>query len=58
MLHDAHTKRRTDYRVIRAQQQGLRRIGHFGFFKPQSQSALRPLVTDRLELQLNLRKTA
>jgi predicted alpha/beta hydrolase len=58
MLHDAYTKRRADYRVIHAQEQGLERIGHFGFFKPQSQSSLWPMVTDWLDAQLKTRKAA
>jgi hypothetical protein len=30
-------------------QHGLQRIGHFGFFKPQSETALWPLVADWLD---------
>lgn len=58
MLHDAYTKRRTDFRLIRAQEQGLKRIGHCGFFKSQSQPALWPLVTDWLDTQHDTRKAA
>lgn len=45
MLHDAYTKREADYRVIDPAAFGLKRIGHFGFFKPQSEAALWPVVT-------------
>ena len=49
LLHDAYRKRPADYRVIEASQFGLPRIGHFGFFKPQSEAALWPLVADWLK---------
>ena len=49
MLHGAYRKRPVDYRVLEAAQHGLPRIGHFGFFKPQSETALWPLVTDWLD---------
>ena len=58
MLHDAYSKRRADYRFIHAREQGLKRIGHFGFFKPQSQSTLWPMVTQWLDSQLDIRKAA
>jgi len=49
LLHDAYTGRPADYRVIEARALGLKRIGHFGFFKPQSEAALWPLVTQWME---------
>ena len=45
MLHGAYTKRPADYRFIAPQDVGLKRVGHFGFFKPQSEASLWPLVT-------------
>ena len=46
LLHDAYTSRAADYRVIEPAKVGLKRIGHFGFFKPQNAQALWPLVTN------------
>ena len=45
MLHAAYNKRPADYRLIEPAQFDLKRIGHFGFFKPQSEAALWPVVT-------------
>ena len=52
LLHDAYTARAPDYRVIEPANVGLKRIGHFGFFKPQSAAALWPLVTNWLAEKL------
>jgi predicted alpha/beta hydrolase len=49
LLHDAYCKRAADYRVIDPAAFGLTRIGHFGFFKPQSESTLWPVVTKWME---------
>jgi predicted alpha/beta hydrolase len=49
MLHGAYKKQPADYRLLTPQQFGLKRVGHFGFFKPQSEAALWPLVTAWLE---------
>lgn len=49
MLHAAYRKRRPDYRLIAPGQFGLKRIGHSGFFKPQSEVALWPIVTAWIE---------
>ena len=49
LLHGAYLQRPGDYRVLEAAHHGLPRIGHFGFFKPQSEAALWPLVTDWLD---------
>jgi predicted alpha/beta hydrolase len=49
LIHGAYLKRPVDYRVLEPAQHGLQRIGHFGFFKPQSEAALWPLVTDWLD---------
>jgi predicted alpha/beta hydrolase len=48
MLHEAYRKITPDYRVIKAADVGMARIGHFGFFRPQSETTLWPLVTDWL----------
>jgi predicted alpha/beta hydrolase len=45
LIHAAYTKRAPDYRLIEPANFGLKRIGHFGFFKPQSETTLWPLVT-------------
>lgn len=55
LLHDAYRKRAVDYRVIEAAQHGLSRIGHFGFFKPQSEAVLWPLVGHWLDRELHSR---
>jgi predicted alpha/beta hydrolase len=49
LIHDAYRKGTVDYRVLEPGQFGLPRIGHFGFFKPQSEAALWPVVTEWLE---------
>ncbi|MDK9704067.1 MAG: hypothetical protein OEL20_13100 [Sulfuritalea sp.] len=38
-----------DFRALEPARHDLPHIGHFGFFKPQSETALRPLVTDWLD---------
>lgn len=48
MLHDAYRRQVPDYRVIVAAEHGLERVGHAGFFKPRSEAALWPLVSDWL----------
>ncbi|HUW36944.1 MAG TPA: alpha/beta fold hydrolase [Rhodocyclaceae bacterium] len=50
LLHDAYRRRPVDYRLLEPAQFGLPRIGHFGFFKPQSEAALWPVVADWLEI--------
>lgn len=49
MLHAAYKMQRPDYRLIAPAQIGLKRIGHSGFFKPQSEAALWPIVTAWIE---------
>jgi predicted alpha/beta hydrolase len=49
LLHGAYRRRAVDYRLVDPVQHGLQRIGHFGFFKPQSETALWPLVADWLD---------
>ena len=49
MLHAAYPKEYVEYRLIEPAQFGLKRIGHFGFFKSQSEAALWPLVTRWIE---------
>ena len=46
VLHDAYPRDKVDYRVIEPAQYRLKRIGHSGFFRPQGQAALWPLVTE------------
>lgn len=48
LLHDAYRLVAPDYRVIHATDVGMTRIGHFGFFRPQSATTLWPLVTNWL----------
>lgn len=45
-LHNAYLQSTPDYRVIEAKKFGLKRIGHFGFFKPQAEAQLWPLVAN------------
>jgi predicted alpha/beta hydrolase len=49
MLHNAYRQRPVDYRLIDARRVGMQRIGHFGFFKPQSAEKLWPMVSQWLE---------
>ena len=74
LLHDAYTRRRNgasgdqggaqhsgqhiDQRAIAPADYGHKRIGHFGFFKPQCEATLWPLVTQWLDTQLDMRKAA
>lgn len=48
MLHQAYLARPADYRVIEPEQMGMKRIGHFGFFKSASEATLWPIVKDWL----------
>ena len=52
LLHDAYVKRPVDYRIVEPAQHDLKRIGHFGFFRTQSATALWPLVTDWLDASI------
>jgi predicted alpha/beta hydrolase len=45
MLHDAYAQSQVDYRLITPAAVDLKRIGHFGFFKPQCEAMLWPTVT-------------
>jgi predicted alpha/beta hydrolase len=45
MLHDAYAQGQVDYRLITPTAVDLKRIGHFGFFKPQCEAMLWPTVT-------------
>jgi predicted alpha/beta hydrolase len=49
LLRDAYVKTLVDYRLIAPADVALSRIGHFGFFKPQSEAALWPIVTQWLD---------
>lgn len=46
MLHDAYSGTDVDYRVLEPQQFGLKRIGHFGFFRSAQETSLWPMVND------------
>lgn len=52
MLHDAYRANNVDYRLISPGEVGLQRIGHFGFFKPQSESVLWPMATAWMEQRI------
>ncbi len=62
MLHEAYTNQlagqRIDQRRIDPAEYGHQRIGHFGFFKPQCEATLWPVVTEWLDTQLDMRKAA
>ena len=58
MLHSAYKKQPADYRFIEPGQVGLKRVGHFGFFKPQSEAALWSLVTTWLDEKIATRSGA
>jgi predicted alpha/beta hydrolase len=45
MLHAAYC-RPVDYRVLAPADFGLEKIGHFGFFRPQSEATLWPIVSE------------
>jgi len=49
MLHSAYKQHLADYRFVSPAQFGLKRVGHFGFFKPQGEAALWPVVTTWIE---------
>lgn len=53
LIHAAYTRQTVDQRVIEPQQWGRKRIGHFGFFKTQSEATLWPLVTQWLDTRLD-----
>ena len=48
MMHEAYTGTEVDYRELGPQQVGLKRIGHFGFFKSSGEKTLWPIVGDWL----------
>jgi len=54
LIHGAYRKRPVDYRLLEPAHYGLSRIGHFGFFKPQSKAVLWPLVIDWLDRAADL----
>jgi predicted alpha/beta hydrolase len=49
MLHQALGQAQVDYRLLKPEQFGLKRIGHFGFFKKAQEKALWPIVTAWLQ---------
>ena len=49
LLHGAYRRRAVDYRLVEPARHGLKRIGHFGFFKPQCEMNLWPLVAEWLD---------
>lgn len=48
LIHGAYKSTRVDYRELHPRQFGLKRIGHFGFFRSEHKAALWPLVSDWL----------
>ena len=51
LIHGAYRQRAPDYRVIAPADVDMKRIGHFGFFKPQAEARLWPTVIEWLEYQ-------
>jgi predicted alpha/beta hydrolase len=51
-LHALYTKAPIEYRRVSPQEIGVPRIGHFGFFRPQFQQTLWPMVREWLEERL------
>ena len=49
LIHGAYRHPGVDYRLIDPAAHGLERIGHFGFFKPQGERKLWPLVAEWLD---------
>ena len=49
LLHAAYPSGAVDYRLIEPAQVGLKRIGHFGFFKAPAGATLWPMVTAWIE---------
>lgn len=49
LIHGAYRDGIVDYRLVEPAHHGLRRIGHFGFFKPQCEMNLWPLVAGWLD---------
>eukprot|EP00053_Salpingoeca_punica_P020404 m.211492 g.211492 ORF g.211492 m.211492 type:complete len:397 (-) comp18394_c0_seq1:220-1410(-) len=52
LLHAEYGRQPVDYRVIHPAAHNIKRIGHSGFFRPQSRLALWPMVTDWIDAQL------
>ena len=48
MMHSAYRATKVDYREVRPDQFGLKRIGHFGFFRVEHEGVLWPVVRDWL----------
>lgn len=49
LIHGAYRHPEVDFRLLEPARQGMPRVGHFGFFKPQSEVALWPQVADWLD---------
>ncbi len=49
LIHGAYRHGGVDFRLIEPAQHGLERIGHFGFFKPQCEANLWPVVAEWLD---------
>lgn len=49
LIHGAYRPGAVDYRLVEPARHGLRRVGHFGFFKPQCEMNLWPLVAGWLD---------
>jgi len=48
MMHQAYRATQVDYRELQPAQFGLKRIGHFGFFRAEQERVLWPVVSDWL----------
>lgn len=48
LMHGAYRATKVDYREVHPAQFGLKRIGHFGFFRPEHENVLWPVVRDWL----------
>lgn len=51
LIHGAYLARPADYRLIAPADAGMKRIGHFGFFKAPAEARLWPAVIEWLDLQ-------
>ena len=58
LIHGAYRHPGVDYRLVEPAAQGMERIGHFGFFKPQGERSLWPLVAEWLDHQAGVARRA
>ena len=55
MMHGAYRATDVEYREVQAAEFGLKRIGHFGFFRAEHEKVLWPVVRDWFAAMLELR---